>query len=524
MSSASYWARRKAQEMFDYMAKAEDAADEISQAYLKASRYISLEMDQIFERFVRKHNLSEHEARRLLGMLRDPTSLDELKEALRAGDGIKAKILSELESPAYQARLERLQQLQNDLDRTMREVYRQEKARSTSHYVDLANEAYYRSIFGIQQRTGIGFSFNGIDPEAIDRVINSKWSGANYSSRIWNNTQALAKDVKEELLINLLTGRTEREVAEIIGNKFGQGASNARRLVRTESCNLVTQMDMVSYEECGIDTYIFVATLDLKTSRQCRELDGKRFKVSEQHPGTNCPPMHPWCRSTIICGISDEELAQMKRRARDPNTGKNKTVPGNMTYEQWYNQNVKDSSGAKVNENIIQNRSSDRKQYEKYKEILGSDAPETLDSFQKMKYTDSEKYGYTKLDYSRRKKLTDHPELKLPNAENVILPDGKFTEYLFDGKNQQGLAKGKAITERLGYDKGNWEEFQAELNERASKYPVTPKVKDEYGQRYEQKIVVYGKHEKPANMVVGWIHKPDGTVAMTSAYIKEVGK
>lgn len=341
MSSAPYWERRKTQEMFDYMAKAEDAADEISQAYLKASRYISLEMDQIFERFVRKHKLSEHEARRLLGMLHDPTSIDELKEALRAGGGIKAEILAELESPAYQARLERLQQLQNDLDRTMMEIYRQEKARSTSHYVDLANEAYYRSIFDIQQRTGLGFSFNSIDPKAIDRVINSKWSGANYSSRIWNNTQALAKDVKEELLINLLTGRTEREAAEIIRNKFGQGASNARRLVRTESCNLATQMDMASYEECGIDTYIYVATLDLKTSQPCRELDGKRFKVSGQQPGINCPPMHPWCRSTTICDITDEEMAQMKRRARDPETGKTKTVPANMTYQQWYDQNVK---------------------------------------------------------------------------------------------------------------------------------------------------------------------------------------
>lgn len=336
-----YWERRKAQEMFDYMAKAEDAADEISQAYLKASRYISLEMDQIFERFIRKHNLPENEARRLLGMLHDPTSFDELKDALRAGDGIKADILAELESPAYQARLERLKQIQNDLDRTMREVYRQEKARSTSHYVDLANEAYYRSIFDIQQRTGLGFSFNSIDPKTIDRVINSKWSGANYSSRIWNNTQALAKDVKEELLINLLTGRTEREAAEIIRNKFGQGASNARRLVRTESCNLATQIDMESYKECGIDTYIYVATLDLKTSQLCRELDGKRFKVSDQQPGINCPPMHPWCRSTTICDITDGELAQMERRARDPETGKTKTVPANMTYQKWYDQNVK---------------------------------------------------------------------------------------------------------------------------------------------------------------------------------------
>ena len=324
------------------------------------------------------------------------------------------------------------------------------------------------------------------------------------------------------MLINLVTGRTDREAAEIIANKFEQGASNARRLVRTESCNLVNQMEMESYEECEIETYIFVATLDLRTSPPCRRLDGKRFPVSEQQPGVNCPPMHPWCRSTTICDISDEELAQMKRRARDPVTGKPKMVPANMTYEQWYQQNVKGRPEAEQNEKMTRNRSSDRRQLKKYQEILGEDAPQTLDSYQKMKYTDTERFQYTKLDYTRRKDLVDHPELKLPGAENAIFPDGKFTDYLFDGKFPEGLAKGNAIADRLGYNKENWQEFQEELRKRAPQYPVTPKTKDKYGQRYEQKMIVYGKNGKPANVVVGWNQRPDGTISMSSAYIKEV--
>lgn len=342
MSNLSYWEKRKAREMFQYMEQAEKAADEISKVYLKASRYISLELDEIFERFQKKHDLSEKEARRLLNTLKDKTSLDEMRAALKITNKheIKAQILPELESPAYQARLERLQQLQNQLDMTMQEVYRQEKVKSTSHYVDLANEAYYQSIFDIQQRTGLGFSFNLISPKAIDRVINSKWSGANYSTRIWNNTHALAQDLKEELLINLIIGRTDREVADIIANKFATGSSQARRLVRTESCNLANQMEMISYEECGIEYYRYVATLDLRTSDICRSLDGKRFKVSEQQPGLNCPPMHPWCRSTTICDIGEKELAKMKRRARDPATGKSITVPANMTYEEWHKKYV----------------------------------------------------------------------------------------------------------------------------------------------------------------------------------------
>lgn len=327
--------------MFEYMQSAEDNADEIAKLYQKSSGYLSAELNKIFERYKRKHHLTDAEAYRLLNSLHDKTSIEELKEALRAGDGVEKDILAELESPAYRARLERLEQLQNQIDAIMREVYKQEKTRTTSHYVDLANEAYYRSIFDIQQRTGLGFSFSTIDPAVIDKVINSKWSGANYSTRIWNNTQALAQDLKEELLVNLVTGRTDREVAEIIANKYAQGASNARRLVRTESCNLANQMEMQSYEECGIDKYRYVATLDLRTSPACRKLDGKVFTVSEQQPGKNCPPMHPWCRSTTICEIDDMDMAGMQRRARDPVTGKTNTVPANMTYEQWRDKSAK---------------------------------------------------------------------------------------------------------------------------------------------------------------------------------------
>lgn len=439
--------------MFHYMQSAEDTADEIAKLYQKSSGYLSAELDKIFERYKCKHHLTDADAYRLINSLHDKTSIDELKEALRAGGGVEKDILAELESPAYRARLERLEQLQNQLDATMKNVYRKEKMINTSHYVDLASEAYYRSIFDIQQRTGLGFSFGTIDPAVIDKVINSKWSGANYSSRIWNNTQALAQDLKEELLVNLVTGRTDREAAEIIANKFQQGASNSRRLVRTESCNLANQMEMQSYEECGIDKYRYVATLDLKTSAVCRELDGKVFPVSEQQPGVNCPPMHPWCRSTTICVIDEMDMAGMTRRARDPVTGKTNTVPADMTYGQWYDKNVKGNPEAEANEKMIQNRSSDKRQYEKYRNILGEDAPKGLDSFQKMKYTDSEKWKGLSLNYkdtNRYNKLVAEAEnlnikgKPIKNIDRIDLAEFGFQDHHINSERLHGITKEQA--------------------------------------------------------------------------------
>ena len=65
----------------------------------------------------------------------------------------------------------------------------------------------------------------------------------------------LAKDIKEELPINLVTGRTNREAAGIIANKFAQGSSNARRLIRIESNFLSSELNFKAYEKCGVEEY-----------------------------------------------------------------------------------------------------------------------------------------------------------------------------------------------------------------------------------------------------------------------------
>lgn len=340
---SDYWARRQVEDMYHYMQEAEDVADQISKLYLKASRYLSLQADDIFEKYMSKHGLSKEEAVRLINTLQDKTSIDELLNKMKNGDNTseeKKELRKQLEAPAYQARVERLRQLQNQLDRVMQNVYQQEKDFSTSFYVDLAQEAYYRSIFNIQQRANAAFSFNHVSAKQIDQVVNSHWSGENYSSRIWKNTRALAHDLKEELLINLVTGRTNREVAEIISNKFAQGASNARRLVRTESNFVSTELNFKAYEECGIEEYQFLATLDLKTSKVCRSLDGRIFQVSERKVGVNCNPMHPWCRSTTISVVDRALIDKMQRSAIDPATGKRIKVPRSMNYEQWYDKYV----------------------------------------------------------------------------------------------------------------------------------------------------------------------------------------
>lgn len=414
-----YWERRKAQRMWEHMQSADETADQISKAHRKSSGYINHQIDTIYNRFKSKHHLSDVEARRLINKMQDKSSLDELRNLLKqeTDSDEKKELLKLIESPAYAARMARLQEVQGEIDQMMKSTYQIEKDRSTRHYTNLAQDSYYKSIYDIQRDTGLAFSFAGISAEQIDKVLKSKWSGANYSQRIWHNTQKLADDLKEELLINLMTGRTNREVAEIIQNKFQSGAMEARRLVRTESCYIANEMEGQSYEECGIAKYIFVATLDKKTSETCRALDRKVFNIKDRAPGRNCPPMHPWCRSTTVAYLNDKTLSSLTRRARDPETGETYKVPANMSYPEWYEKYVAKDTKKTNAVKAHRNRHADHEQYEKYKTAFRDDkAFESFDKFQRMKYNDGDEWQ----QYKRTLKTTEMKNFISDNGYSYV--------------------------------------------------------------------------------------------------------
>ncbi|MGU7953372.1 minor capsid protein [Streptococcus suis] len=270
-------------------------------------------------------------------------------------------------------------------------MYKAENEASRAFYDEFIPDAYYHSVFDLQQQSGVAFAFNRIDPEEIRAIQQTPWLGANYSERIWGNTQALASELQKQLAVSLLTGRSAHETAEVIEAQFGKGSQNARRLIRTETSYFHAEMEAKAYEEADVEYYRFLATLDLRTSSICREHDGKIYKVSERITGKNYPPMHPWCRSDTIASDDSEWLAKATRSARDPVTGKTIQVPANMTYKDWYEKYVKPKYKA---DNLdIWKIERANNQYEKYKSILGDKAPKSLEDYIDLKYNDKEGYG-----------------------------------------------------------------------------------------------------------------------------------
>lgn len=374
------------------MDKAEQTAKQLDEIHKLASRHITSKIDQIFESYRRDHGLTEDEAARVLANVKNLSDIRELRSALQNTTDSEEirQLLILLDSAPYASRIERYEALQREVDNFPTRLYKAENEASRAFYDEFIPDAYYHSVFDLQQQSGVAFAFNRIDPEEIRAIQQTPWLGANYSERIWGNTQALTNELKKQLAVSLLTGRSAHETAEVIEAQFGKGSQNARRLIRTETSYFHAEMEAKAYEEADVEYYRFLATLDLRTSSICREHDGKIYKVSERITGKNYPPMHPWCRSDTIASDDSEWLAKATRSARDPVTGKTIQVPANMTYKDWYEKYVKPKYKA---DNLdIWKIERANNQYEKYKSILGDKAPKSLEDYIDLKYNDKEGY------------------------------------------------------------------------------------------------------------------------------------
>lgn len=326
------------------MDKAEKQADQFDKVYQEAKIYLDKEINKIFDKFQRDYGLSQVDARQVLKNMKDKKDLKELRKVLEArpNDPNIQRLLADLDSPAYSFRMKRLERLSDDLDRMRESIYHSEKTGSDAFYSDFMKDSYYKATFDLQQQTGLAYGFSGLPESEIKHLQSFSWldDGSTYSTNIWKNTGKLTSSIKDELLMSLMTGRSVRDASQAIAERFDVGQNNARRLVRTESAFFHNQMELLTYEEADIDKYIFVAVLDKRTSRICQEHDNQVYDRDKAVPGVNCPPMHPWCRSTTVAYDEDADYSKLKRRARNPETGKTELVPADMTYKEWYNKYV----------------------------------------------------------------------------------------------------------------------------------------------------------------------------------------
>ena len=216
-------------------------------------------------------------------------------ERLKKTNPVEFRKLSvELETLAYRSRISRLDSLKAGIDYELIQAGEKINNKVTDTLTEVYKDTYTSLTDDLDFKKGV------ISSSVVKKALENDWSGANYSSRIWSNTDNLAKAIKNEVIIGLNKGLNYRTMSQNIAKKFEMSYKNAERLVRTETNHIQNQATLMGYMDAGVVKYQFLAVLDSRTSHTCSNLNGEVFKTEDATEGENYPPMHPHCRSTTV--------------------------------------------------------------------------------------------------------------------------------------------------------------------------------------------------------------------------------
>ena len=146
----------------------------------------------------------------------------------------------------------------------------------------------------------MGVMAPGIPREAIIKIIEYPYAGRMYSDNIWRNKDNLVNFINQEITVGIIRGESIQKIARRLRNEtkadtLRLAQSWAERLVRTEINYAMNQAHLKGYKDSGVvEKYEFLAAHDKRTSKLCRDLDGKMFELSKAVVGENYPPMHPF--------------------------------------------------------------------------------------------------------------------------------------------------------------------------------------------------------------------------------------
>lgn len=498
----SYWERRAAKAEKKVNDGAKQVETVVVKAYKQAQSYLTRKAKKLFDRAKQQSGLDEQEARKALNERIPPDELVELKKLSQdiRDPKLQADAKKKLTALAYKERITRAEDLKAKSYLVSKQIADVQLDKQTDYYIEAIHDAYNETtseaiVQQIEQaksnavievwdnqkydlklgnyeqakKRGIPIEvwndpkyrktdheFKNLSTRYTKNILESHWKGSNYSSRLWGDTEALAKRLEELFTVESLTGMSEHEMAQAIAKEFDRSIGVARRLIRTEANYMANQARLKAWKDRSVEHYRLVAVLDLRTSEICQSMDGKVFKVSEavvNGKDGNYPPFHPWCRTIVVAVLSRHSL-KGSRKANDPISNEVMTIQKRDTYDDWMSKLKEKYSDDEIElqKRMIRNRQKDNVSYRQLKDVLGKEhSPVSLDDYQEIKYNKGEEWDQLKRLYRDVKWMQEalgnrvemehgdkRPEIPPNSVADIYGKQGELRTRRFYGKTGKG--------------------------------------------------------------------------------------
>lgn len=295
LSNKSYWLKRS-EELDKVATKVEkEVMKELSALYRDAFRSIEKEVNDFMMKYAVDHKVDYTTVNQTL----TPIDLAEYNEKIQElhamyRDTKSEYIKIEIERLKARSKITRLRALQDAINVELCKVTHEYQMTLEDALIGLFTEQY-KEVSEL-----LGIMAPGIPREAIIKIIEYPYAGRMYSDNIWRNKDNLVNFINQEITVGIIRGESVQKIARRLRNEtkadtLRLAQSWAERLVRTEINYAMNQAHLKGYKDSGVvEKYEFLAAHDKRTSKLCRDLDGKMFELSKAVVGENYPPMHPF--------------------------------------------------------------------------------------------------------------------------------------------------------------------------------------------------------------------------------------
>ncbi len=295
LSNKSYWLKRS--EELDKVAKKveKEVMKELSALYREAFRSIEKEVNDFMMKYAEDHKLDYTTVTQML----TPIDLAEYNEKIQElhamyRDTKSEHIKIEIDRLNARAKITRLQALQDAINVELTKVTHEYQMTLEDTLIGLFTEQYKEvsELMGVMAPV--------INREAIKTIIEYPYAGKMFSDRIWDNKDALVKHIHQNLTVGIIRGDSVQKMARQLKKDLNVLYYQAERLVRTETNYAMNQGHKKGYEDSGVvEKYEFLAAIDSRTSKLCKDQDGKVYKLKDAKVGVNYPPLHPFAEAQL---------------------------------------------------------------------------------------------------------------------------------------------------------------------------------------------------------------------------------
>ncbi len=356
-----------------------------------------------YARIAKNNDVSSSEAKKMLTASELSEFRWDVKEYVKKAEEneLNGKWVKQLENASAKAHISRYDALMLELRAAEEEMYTDYVGTVRECLEDVYEDSYLHGMYELGVKTNNVGAFQNVyvDKNKLDKILRNPWAGDDkiFSDRIWQKKEQLVQDLQTELARNVALGKPPGDTIDYIEKKHNVTKKQAQNLVETETAFVHEAAQQDVYEDLDSEQYEILAVLDFKTSKICQEMDGKIFNTKDFLVGTTAPPFHPRCRTTTVPYDELWDGDQDEPRAYRGADGKTHWTDSHLTYKEWMEQYVNADPNFKKDYDFKrksnENRSADKKQFDKYRETLGAkNVPKTLEEFQSMKYNEPKKW------------------------------------------------------------------------------------------------------------------------------------